>query len=115
MLAMRRRVTLGDEGVTSGDDSDGANQILGLCVFDEEPACPGAERFEYVLVGFKSGEDKDAESREIRVGSDAPGSFESIDSRHSNVHEDDVGRGAPSEVDRGLAVRRFPHNFNVFG
>jgi Family of unknown function (DUF6069) len=44
-----------EQGVAAGDHTDGADQVLGLDVFDKEPAGSGADRFEDVLVCLEGG------------------------------------------------------------
>ena len=65
--AISRRVTPGDSRASPrGDDPDGLQQLRGLGVLDQEPARPGPDGLEHVLVELERGQDDHLDAGQVR-------------------------------------------------
>jgi hypothetical protein len=93
-----RRAELGDDTaghrwreqrIAACDDADRVEHVGGGCILQDEPAGPGVQGLEDVLVVVERREDEDPGRR--TAGEDAPGGLEPVEPRHADVHEDDVG------------------------
>ena len=88
---IRRRVTAGDSRASPRVMTRSACGGFGwLGVFQQEPARPGPQGAEDVLVEPVVGEDHHAHSVEPLVRDDLPGGLEAVKHRHLNVHQGDV-------------------------
>ena len=79
------------QSVPPGGDPHRVQQVGRLDVLDQEPAGPGTQRVEDMLVEAVVGEDDHVHSRQARLGRDAPRGLDAVQDRHLDVHECDVG------------------------
>ena len=75
------------QGVSARDDPQRLQQLDWLGVFEQEPARPGPQGAEDVLV-------------EPPVRDDLPGGLEAVEHRHLNVHQGDVRAVLGGQCDR---------------
>ena len=111
---MSALVALGDSSASPrGDQPDGVEEVGGLDAFAEEPAGPGAQRVEDVLVGFEGRQDQHPDAGEVFVRGDGAGGCEAVHVRHPDVHQHDVGTGTSGQGDRLFARRRLSDDLQV--
>ena len=79
-----------EQGVAGGHDPHGVHQLLGRGVLEQEPAGPGAERLEDVVVALEGGEDDDP-AWDVGFSDDAAGGLQAVHPRHLDVHEHHIG------------------------
>ena len=84
-------------------------------VLEEEPAGAGLEGAEDVLVEVEGREDDDPHAGERRIGGDAAGRLDAVESGHANVHQEDVGPVPSGELDGRVTVGGLPDELEVIG
>jgi hypothetical protein len=82
--------------------ADGVQKLLRRRRLQQEPAGPGAQRGERVLVQVERGEDQDPGP--FSGLADLPGGGHAVQARHAHVHDHDVGRDLAGQPDRGRPV-----------
>ena len=91
-----------DQRVAARDDLDRADELVAAGVLQQEPARPGAQRLEHVLVEVEGREDQHGD----RIGDARPGELsgrlDAAHARHAHVHQHDV-RAQPPREGHGLA------------
>src|SRR5919107_791801 len=101
------------QGVATGGNAYGVQEVFRLDVLDEESGRAGAQRVEDVLVQAVVGQDHDVHPGQGRVRGDAPGRLDAVDDRHLNVEERDVGQVFFGQVQALAAVGGLGHHLNV--
>src|ERR687892_1243828 len=101
------------QGVATGGDADGVQEVFRLDVLDEESGRAGAQRVEDVLVQAIVGQDHDVHPGQGRVGGDAPGRLDAVHDRHLNVDERNVGQVFFGQVQALAAVGGLGHHLDV--
>ena len=94
-LGDRRR----EQRVARGDNADCLDEVLGRRGLEQERGRTGGEGVKHVLVQLECGEDDDP-----RAARDLASGFDAVETRHADVHQDDIGPFLADEVDRLLAV-----------
>src|SRR6185295_15011894 len=79
----------------------------------EEPGRARAQRVEDVFVQAVVRQDDDVHRSQGRVGGDEPGRLDTVDDRHLNVHERDVGQVFPDQCQALAAVGGLGHHLDV--
>src|ERR1700683_780365 len=104
----------GQERLAGGDGAYRGQQFLKRAALQREPARPGAQRLEDVLVQVERGEDEDpGAGTTASFGKNLPRGLDPVQHRHPDVHDDD-GRGeAGRELDRLPAVGRLADDLQV--
>ena len=95
----------GQQGVAGGHHPHRVHQLLGRGVLEQEPAGPGPERLEDVVVALEGGEDHDP-AGDVGLPDDAAGGLQAVHPRHLDVHEHHVRSQLPGGDDGLLAVAR---------
>lgn len=87
---------------TAPDRADGGRQVLGRDVLEQKAAGSGGQRRVHVPVEVEGGQHEDA--RRVGDGEDPAGGLQAVQLGHPDVHQDDVGPGAPYRLHRFVAV-----------
>ncbi len=90
---------------------DGVEQILGNGSFYDIPARAGIESLAHHLGGIVLAKNQDVDCR--KGPPDFAGSFQAVEARHADVHDDEVGTQTPGLFDGILAIARFATDFDV--
>jgi hypothetical protein len=90
--------------LAGGDHPDGLHELVGGRVLEQEPAGPGPQCLDHVLVEIEGGQHQHLR-RAVPPGSgDLPGRLHTVHPRHADVHQDHVGLQGPHLVERLEAV-----------
>jgi hypothetical protein len=96
----------GQQGVAGGHDLDGVDQVLGGDVLEQEPAGPGAQRRQDVLVEVEGGQDQHPDRVLDALAGQAAGRLDPVHAGHADVHQGHVGPDVAGQPDRLVAVGR---------
>lgn len=100
--------------VAGADHADGGDQVFGRDVLEEEAAGSGGQRRVDEVVEVERGQDDHAR----RVGGavqDTAGGLQAVQLGHPDVHQDDVGPGAPDGGDGFGSVGRLGDHIDAVG
>jgi hypothetical protein len=93
----------GQHRLPSGHDADGLHQVVRRHVLEQEPARPGLHGGVDVLVEVEGRQRQHARRRRC-PREQPPGGLDAVESRHPDVHQDDVGPELDRQLDRRDAV-----------
>jgi hypothetical protein len=102
-----------EQRLAIGDHPHRVEQQLGSGVLEQEPTRTGAQPVVDVLVEVEGGDDEDLRRGRPGVGDDAPGRLDTVEDRHSNVHQHHVGTFAKYDIDRFRTVTCFADHVDV--
>jgi hypothetical protein len=103
----------GEQRVPGGDHPDRLDQVLGRDVLEQEPAGPGAQRRQHVLVEVEGGQDQHPDRVLDAVAGQAPGRLDPVHAGHADVHEHDVGPDVPGQPHRLGPIGRLPDHLEA--
>jgi uncharacterized membrane protein YbhN (UPF0104 family) len=102
-----------EQRVAGGHDPDPGQQVGGRRVFEQEAAGASPQRGVDVLVEIEGGKDEHLDVPGLPGPADQPGSFQPVQVRHPDVHEDDIGLCLPRQRDRLGAVAGLTDDLEV--
>jgi hypothetical protein len=105
----------GEQRLPGGDDADRREQLLRRDVLEQEPARPGPQRREHVLVHVERRQHQHPDTRRPGIGGDAPGGLDAIKHRHPDIHQHHIRVLPQGERDRLLPGGRLTGERHVAG
>jgi hypothetical protein len=94
----------GEQRLALSDDADARRELLRRDVLEQEAAGAGAQRLVDVLVQVECGEHQHPDRRRAVERDDAARRLDPVELRHADVHQHDVRRQPPGQLDRLGAV-----------